>query len=158
MFRESPGGCALFTESIWEWPGLCGWYRLLEPITVKASEYGAPTTRTQVFFYGYDPERVNSLFEADFLPSRSNDVRVKDALALLPSVRASWQTEAQSWRSVGSLGESFFEQRIANFIPTGVGNKQAIREYRKSRLVSGFLGTLHQRRTVRRFFVESWGD
>jgi len=126
-------------------------YRILEPITVKANEYGAPTSRTRVFFYGYDPERVERLDKEDFAPPVVQDVRVKNALELLPAVRASWQSEAQSWRAVGQLGDSEFHTRIADVVPARVGDPDALARYRKHRLVSGFLGTVHQAATIRRF-------
>ena len=38
---------------------------------ISASDYGAPTTRTRVFFFGFDPERVGRLSEASFAPRRT---------------------------------------------------------------------------------------
>jgi DNA (cytosine-5)-methyltransferase 1 len=126
-------------------------YVVLEPFTVRASDWGAPTTRTRVFFYGYDPGRVNGLGVGDFTPTRTADVRVGDALAHLPGVRAAWQSEPQSWRKVGELDRSYFASRVVGHVPTGIGDSGAIERFRKKREVSGFLGTVHQKSTVRRF-------
>jgi DNA (cytosine-5)-methyltransferase 1 len=125
-------------------------YILLRPITVRASDYGAPTTRTRMFFFGYDPERIATLIEADFRPKENNDVRVRRALAELPAIRADWQSETQSWRSVGTLHEGFFESRVMDHVPSGVGDPESLRVFGKHRKVSGFLGTIHTAETLRR--------
>lgn len=134
-------------------------YRVLQPIKVKASDYGAPTTRTRVFFIGYDPARVATMTEADFLPrSDIDDVRVGDALYNLPKLRAHWATPEESWRTVGELGDSAFEQRIKDFIPASVGDRDAIRLYRSKRVASGFLGTVHMPETIERFRALRFGE
>ncbi|MER2512883.1 MAG: DNA cytosine methyltransferase, partial [Nitrosomonas ureae] len=44
-------------------------YVVLPPIKVQANLYGAPTTRTRIFFFGYDPKKINSTFAPeDFAP------------------------------------------------------------------------------------------
>lgn len=126
-------------------------YILLPPMTVKANDYGAPTTRTRVFFYGYDPNRVSALTVASFAPRIAQDVRVSRALSGLPIIRSDWQTESQSWRTVGKLEDGAYEYRIANHIPFGVGNAEAIKAYISHSRVSGFLGTLHTPETKKRF-------
>lgn len=126
-------------------------YQMLEPIRVKACDYGAPTSRTRVFFYGFDPDRIGTLAKGDFAPRTQCDIRVKDALIHLPKVRSSWQAEHQSWRAVGVLGRSKFHQQIMDSIPDGVGNADAIEKYKKKRIASGFLGTCHEDATVKRF-------
>jgi len=126
-------------------------YVVLEPMTIKASDYGAPTIRTRVFFFGYDPDRMNPLEVADFAPKLVEDVRVARALTGLPIIRSDWQSEAQSWRAVATLGEMFYEDRLANGVPRGVGDLIALDLYKSKRLVSGFLGTAHSPETKKRF-------
>jgi DNA (cytosine-5)-methyltransferase 1 len=134
-------------------------YRLLQPIKVKANDYGAPTTRTRIFFIGYDPTRVAAMTEADFLPKpTTDDVRVADALRQLPKLRSHWATLEESWRSVGELGDSAFEQRIKDAVPDMIGDKDAIRLYRNKRLASGFLGTVHTPGTIERFSLLRFGE
>ena len=133
-------------------------YVVLDPFTVKASDYGAPTIRTRVFFYGYDPNRVDALTIEDFLPGTVGDVRVRDALAQLPKVRPTWQTEKQSWRSVGELDDSEFANRLTDCVPAGVGNEEALQRFRSKRQVSGFLGTLHEAGTIKRFDLLGPGE
>lgn len=125
-------------------------YRLLPPITVRASDYGAPTIRKRIFFIGFDPDRVGHLSETDFLPRGISDVRVEHALEALPAIRSDWQTPEQSWRSVGELSESFYSTNLSAAIPFGVGDEFAIREFTSRRRVSGFFGTLHTQETIRR--------
>lgn len=127
-------------------------YVKLAPIRVEAHLYGAPTTRTRVFFFGYDPDQIEPLAERDFAPPpRVNTIRVGRALAGLPGVRSNWQTEQQSWRAIGELPDSFYTRRVLGVVPRGVGNEQAIGRLRAKREVSGFLGTLHSEETVTRF-------
>ena len=128
-------------------------YVVLPPMTVKASDYGAPTIRTRVFFFGYDPNRVGALNAAAFAPKLVEDVRVARALTGLPIIRSDWQSEARSWRAVGALGEAAYERRIANHIPYGVGNPDALAAHKSHSLVSGFLGTAHRFETKKRFKV-----
>lgn len=128
-------------------------YVVLPPMAVKASDYGAPTIRTRIFFFGYDPSRVGALDLAAFAPKLVEDVRVSRALAGLPTIRSDWQSEAQSWRPVGALGAAAYEQRIADHIPFGVGNPVALAAHKSNLLVSGFLGTAHTSETKKRFKV-----
>jgi DNA (cytosine-5)-methyltransferase 1 len=134
-------------------------YRVLQPIRIKACDYGAPTIRTRIFFIGYDPTRVASMEETDFLPKPTTvDVRVGDALRHLPKLRAHWAAPEESWRSVGELGDSAYELRIKDLVPAMVGDKEAIRLYRNNRLTSGFLGTVHMPETVERFSQLRFGE
>lgn len=126
-------------------------YTILEPMIVKASDYGAPTIRTRVFFLGYDPNRVDELTMVDFAPRGIEDVRVARAFQALPAIRSDWQAEHQSWRAVGELPDFNFENRLSNAVPAGVGDPHALAVYKQRRLVSGFLGTLHAVETVKRF-------
>jgi DNA (cytosine-5)-methyltransferase 1 len=126
-------------------------YQVLDPIKVRASDYGAPTTRTRVFFIGYDGNRISQLQLADFLPNEVEDVRVRDALNGLPAIRAKWQSEAQSWRSVGELPQTRYGISISASIPEGMGDADAVQLYKQRRQVSGFLGTIHTPETIERF-------
>ncbi|MBV6869734.1 DNA cytosine methyltransferase [Xanthomonas euvesicatoria] len=126
-------------------------YRVLAPIKVKASDYGAPTTRTRVFFVGFDPSRVDTLTVESFAPdSNIEQVKVKHALRGLPDVDAEWQKEKQSWRTVKALDGGEFAERVSGHVPDGVGDPEALRLCLK-RKVSGFLGTRHTDDTVARF-------
>jgi DNA (cytosine-5)-methyltransferase 1 len=127
-------------------------YTMLPTLTVTASDFGAPTKRTRVFFVGFDLERMNAFDSADFAPPDGvEDVRVHDALVGLPKIRSSWQEKEQSWRSVGQLPHTSYGERITACIPPGVGDPESLKRYAESRIASGFLGTNHLPDTVARF-------
>ena len=127
-------------------------YILLAPLTLDASQCGAATSRTRVFFIGFDPNRVRKVTELDFVPEEVlSTVRVKHALAGLPPIRSAWATEAQSWRAAEKLSGSHFNDRVSGAIPPGVGDKGALSQYQSSGLISGCLGTSHAEETIKRF-------
>jgi len=127
-------------------------YVRIAPFKVRANLYGAATTRTRVFFIGYDPDRLGAISQEDFAPSEDmKQTLVRDALKGLRNVEPYWQTEAESWRPVGELPRSHFWDRVTNIVPHGVGNPEALKSLKAKRLVSGFLGTVHSPETVARF-------
>lgn len=134
-------------------------YRVLMPIKVKASDYGAPTIRTRVFFIGFDPSRIDGLTTSSFAPDPDIEhVKVKDALRGLPDVSEDWQTEKQSWRTVKPfIGSSSFVERVIGCVPEGVGDPEALKRA-AARKVSGFLGTRHAEDTVARFDALAPGE
>lgn len=125
-------------------------YVTLPPIKVRANEYGAPTTRTRIFFIGYDPNRLGPLGADDFTPQHAEDVRVHHAMTGLPAIRSDWQSALQGIRRVEPLEESEFTVRLSDHIPVDVGDPESIERLKKSQLVSGFLGTHHTPETVAR--------
>jgi DNA (cytosine-5)-methyltransferase 1 len=133
---------------------LRGRYRLLEPITIQANKYGAPTTRTRVFFIGYRPERfTQELSEDDFLPSDDQlVVPVNHALLGLPvEVDPSWQSAEAGWRRLGPTPNDWFYDRATNAIPIGVGDRQSVERYAQKGFVSGCMGTFHTPAVTERF-------
>jgi DNA (cytosine-5)-methyltransferase 1 len=133
-------------------------YRLLAPIKIRASDYGAPTTRTRVFFIGFDPARVKELTADSFAPDpHTPQVKVKQALRGLPDVKDDWQKESQSWRTVKLLGSGHFESRVTGHVPEGVGDPVALKKA-AARKISGFLGTRHNEATVERFDALAPGE
>lgn len=127
-------------------------YQLLPPVELCASEFGAATRRRRVFFVGYDPDRMEPL-DARTLKVHwpAFATTVGNALLGLPKIRATWQSENQSWRRVRPLPSNEYYDRISARIPKKVGNSAAIDRYRKSFETSGNLGTLHSNETVNRF-------
>ena len=60
-------------------------YTVLQPVILKASDYGVPTTRTRVFFFGYLSDWVRPLTEESLKKlADTGKVSVNDALAGLP--------------------------------------------------------------------------
>ena len=119
-------------------------YVLLDPIPLKASEYGAPTSRERVFFIGYRSDALRPLTKADFEARKvKTPTLVRDALAGLPSIRSTWLEESQGWRWVLPLPKTHYGRRIAGCIPPDVGDPDSLRQYEEQGQVSGCLGTVH---------------
>lgn len=136
-------------------------YSVLQPIEVRASNYGAPTTRTRIFFIGFDAKKFFTPLEPeDFLPlSDIETVRVQTALnGLPPRIDCRWQTEAQGWRKVDLSISGFFGERVSNTIPKGIGNPESIARYFNNREVSGCLGTKHTDEVKKRFRALAPGE
>lgn len=135
-------------------------YRLLEPIEVKANEYGAPTTRTRIFFIGFDPKRINELNAEMFRPrSDIQAVPVMPALEGLPvEIDPNWLSEASGWRKTESMTESAFSRSIADRIPDGIGDRLSIDRYMSANEVSGCMGTRHTAEVIARYDALEHGE
>ncbi len=128
-------------------------YTLLEPMRLSAQDYGAPTTRKRVFFFGYDPDRVESLIGDDFLPPSDVDkVVVRNALkGLVVKVRPNWQKASDGWRTSRSHGKGFYASRLHGHVPDGVGDPVALQRLGTESKSSGNLGTAHTPRVAKRY-------
>lgn len=128
-------------------------YELLEPIEVMASDYGAPTSRKRVLFFGYLKDEMAELAANDFRPSpRAAKVTVGQALCGLPkSIRPAWDTDEKGWRKVRGDLAGAFGVRTAARLPMGVGHPIATQRWKEERVTSGCLYTHHEPDTVRRF-------
>ncbi|NHB12209.1 DNA cytosine methyltransferase [Burkholderia cepacia] len=129
------------------------WYELVGPIQIKASDHGAPTTRTRYFFVGYDRQRFGrELTVEDFAPEdATRPVYVAQALSgLLVDVDPKWQSESESWQRLTAGRKSDYVSNLLAEIPEGVGDPLAVERFHDS-LVSGFLGTIHLPRVISRF-------
>lgn len=128
-------------------------YEVVTDLTINASKYGAPTTRTRSFFFGTLKGAIETLTEKDFAPHGNiKKIFVKDALRGLPEdIDPNWQTEEQSWQPVEEYDSNVFEKRLAEHIPKGVGDPIALERLKKGRIVSGFLGTIHTKKVIERF-------
>ena len=135
-------------------------YVLLSPIKIKASDYGVPTTRTRVFFIGFNRKYVKNLTEGSFLPSSNiSPVLVKEALKGLPTeISPDWQDEEDGWQKYMSLPiKNFFTERLSGHIPQGVGDLASIHRYSIKQEVSGCLGTRHSEEMITRFALVEQG-
>ena len=130
-----------------------GRYTVLQPMMLSAQDYGAPTTRKRVFFFGYDPDRVGSLTDDDFLPpSDVEKVLVRTALdGLVVEVKPNWQKESDGWRTSRSNGKSAYASRLHGHVPNGVGDPVALRRLRTESKSSGNLGTEHTPKVAKRY-------
>lgn len=130
-----------------------GRYVLLPPLTMAANEWGAPTSRTRIFFIGYRKDEMEKLDEKSFVPSPNiGKVLVKDALKGLPKrVSEDWRTEEDGWRIVKADGKGFYAERLHGHVPPGVGSLRALERLRRERRASGFLGTVHSKTILKRY-------
>ena len=128
-------------------------YVMLPPMTICARDFGAPTTRTRVFFFGYRQDEIEKQTSDAFLPP--NDVQlvpVRDALRGLPrKISEDWQTEDDGWRIARVHGTSFYHLRLHGEIPDGVGDQVAIERLKKEERASGSLGTVHSKEVLKRY-------
>lgn len=128
-------------------------YDIIEPFSAKASDYGAPTTRTRVFFIGIRKDLSWNLSPLSFsAPQKIKPVTVQDALiGLVEEVDPQWQLEEQGIQSVKFLPDTEFSRHLAGDIPSGVGDVNAISLYLGEGKVYGCLGTRHGDAQVKRF-------
>jgi DNA (cytosine-5)-methyltransferase 1 len=128
-------------------------YRLLAPTKVSAMNFGAPTTRTRVFFVGFDPDRCAELTVDIFSPDKDvPKTTVERALAGLPEeIKESWQSEADSWQRVDKLPNSYFNDRAQAHRPVGVGDDFAMDAFFEIGYTSGCFGTVHQPHIAKRY-------
>jgi DNA (cytosine-5)-methyltransferase 1 len=129
-------------------------YVLLEPMQLKASDFGAATSRERAFFIGYRKDLALQLSKTDFEAHKvKSPTTVTTALHGLPKrIYSTWLTEEQGWRLLdGAMPVSDFSERIINGIPQGVGDQKAIRRFNDEGAVSGCLGTRHTPEVAARY-------
>ena len=73
-------------------------YVTLDPIKVKANHYGAPTSRTRIFFFGYDPSKMADMTVSDFEPGDNIELTmVREALHGLPKdILPDWKSDTNN--------------------------------------------------------------
>ncbi len=128
-------------------------YEILEPMKLVATEFGAPTKRARVFFFGYLKDQINSVKSTEFIPENTNAVYVEDALKGLPKkINPLWLREKDGWRKIKKeVVGGDFGSKLHGQIPDGVGDKKAITRLKEKSQVSGCLGTRHSDRVLDRY-------
>lgn len=127
-------------------------YEILSPLRLVAKEFGVPTTRERVFFFGYIKEEINSIGNTEFVSKDIEPVYVRDALTGLPQkINPSWIREEDGWRTIEKTVEGIFGSKLYDQIPNGVGDEEAIIRLHKKCEVSGCLGTRHTKEVVDRY-------
>lgn len=136
-------------------------YVILDPITVKANCYGAPTTRTRIFFFGYDPSKMTDMIVTDFDPSGNIELTlVREALHGLPKdILPNWKADADNgWSRTHIANESVFLNSVRNAVPVGIGNSFALDVLMEKNIVSGCIGTIHSPEVEKRYADLSYGE
>ena len=142
-------------------------YQLFEPLRIKASDLGAPTTRTRVFFIGIRSDLRLDLSECDFHMLEHNNVEsicVKDALSGLPelivySKHSTGQIQiTKQYYETHLFSSNFFHSRVVGCIPAGVGDSEAIKEYQEKQITTCSFPTLHTDSVKERFSRLKYGE
>lgn len=135
-------------------------YMVLDPLKICASDYGAPTTRTRVFFVGFLADQMEKLTSTSFgVPHDVEPVTVRNALAGLPvHVDPNWQTEEEGWRSSENPGTGYYSTRLHGCVPAGVGDETALDRLAEEGLASGTLGTVHSPEVAMRYAALKHGE
>ena len=128
-------------------------YTVLPALRITANEYGAPTARTRMFFFGYLPDRIEQLTEDSFIPPADIEtVRVKDALNGLPAeVNPLWQKASDGWQISRYCGHGYYSSRLHGHVPSGVGDPIALHRLKSECRSSGTLGTVHSPSVAERY-------
>jgi len=136
-----------------------GVYKLLDPLVLDASDFGAPTVRKRVFFVGYLPDAVESLTHEDFEQGKwSHKTTVKTALAGLPHrLRDGWLDDESGWRTLRVKRRGKYWTKIYGDLPHGVGDEEAVARFQNDRLVSGCITTMHTPKVKQRFGLVAEG-
>jgi DNA (cytosine-5)-methyltransferase 1 len=125
--------------------GFLNKYEVLPPIKVTASDFGAPTSRTRVFFIGYLKDEFPLMTAADFQPDpKTEKITAGTALKGLPTkIKNSWLIDALGWRTVRVKTGTPFWERVFSHVPAGVGHDYSLSMLRQEERVSGCIATLH---------------
>lgn len=128
-------------------------YTLLDSMRLKASDFGAPTSRERVFFIGYRQNSRASLSKEDFDKQKVTELTtVAKALQGLPTrINSEWLSEEDSWRPVKPLSTEYFKKYVDGNIPEGMGDEEAVRKYKTEGLISGNFGTRHSPEVQKRY-------
>lgn len=145
-------------------------YTLLSPIRVNASEYGAPTIRTRIFFIGYRNDVLIKPFTIEDIEnmkvSSSERTCVRSALEGLPanihySTKSSGERKIEEAFSISNTTYTqshFFYQRVIGVRPQHVGNRQYCDSYIQKHIVNGCLPTKHSAKVRKRYAQLEYGQ
>ena len=128
-------------------------YDVLSPIKINASEYGAATIRTRVFFIGVrrDIKGSNRIHETIFSQKTQNAIYVEDALNGLPvTISEDWIDYTSSWQKIEQINTNDYLRGI-NRIVEDLGDQESINRFLKNREVSGCFGTRHSQEVATRY-------
>ncbi len=138
-----------------------GSYHNFPPIKLKASDFGAPTSRTRVFFIGFrkDIFHEQALTELDFSTVKRDQVCVREALfGLKGKIDSDWKRNPQGKTKLHGTKSSYYFDRIRGHIPPKVGSQQTIELLHQKNLVLGHIATNHSADLVERYSALGPGE
>ena len=145
-------------------------YCLLPPISINASDYGAPTTRTRYFFIGFRAHpsiRPFTISDIEYMKvTPNNQTRVQAALEGIPAnIHFSRNSNgikkllADYYNpNIQHIQSDFFYQRVTAMRPQGIGNNEYIRRYETRHEVNGCFPTKHTDSVRRRYARLAYGQ
>ena len=130
-------------------------YKVLAPISVVASHYGAATSRRRIIVVGYDPSEMDAISPTTFSPAEMTTLAtVKDAIADLPNptpeTKGDPDTDWAMYPTRAAKNLSPYALQLRRLAPDGLGSKEH-NERHAAGLVSGVTSTRHSREIVRRY-------
>jgi DNA (cytosine-5)-methyltransferase 1 len=127
-------------------------YRVLEPIVIDASKFGAPTKRKRVVVIGYDPRFINEIAISEILSIENTPVTVKDAIQdISEPVPQQKDVEQHGWAGYKTVKKlSHYATKMRTPPDVKVGWPVAI-EYLKTGITSGNFDTIHDPKVSARY-------
>jgi DNA (cytosine-5)-methyltransferase 1 len=131
------------------------YYRVLKPVIIAASEFGAATSRRRVVIVGYDPNEVDEIKPGLITkPVVKTAVTVREAISDLPAPVPEVDPKADfGWAKYPKR----MPQKISDYAlllrkpaPRGLGNSEAV-EHHLNGYVSGLVDTRHSKKVARRY-------
>ncbi|MGO4717889.1 DNA cytosine methyltransferase [Stenotrophomonas sp. 2MCAF14_2] len=120
-------------------------YELHEPIMIRASDIGAPTSRTRVFFVGVlraSGLNVHAL-GTDAFGSHIGINTVRHALRGLPAtVEEDWKANISGRARLHAVANSLYQEKLRGDRPVGIGCPESLRLLDKG-IVLNHQGTVH---------------
>ncbi len=128
-------------------------YNTLPSLKLKANEFGAPTSRTRIFFIGFLKNgKIKTTLEDFSPPDNIELITVGKALkGLRKKIHPNWQMDKDGWRKVARAKNGWFGNRLQGVIPEGIGHKESLEKLKYGNRVSGCLGTRHTEEVLKRF-------
>ncbi|EAA6221731.1 DNA cytosine methyltransferase [Salmonella enterica subsp. salamae] len=120
-------------------------YTILQPLKVKASDVGAPTIRTRIFFIGFNNSLVKNIPDQINLETKTSTI-IKEALSGLPiKIDPTWQSEEQGNRKLfdTNIANDYFYKRLIDHIPQNVGHSETIHKLLDKQIITSCQGTRH---------------
>lgn len=144
-------------------------YDIVEPFTVNASKYGAPTSRTRYFFVGVKKTSGICISKEDFIKAQKDEqdkTCVSQALEGLP-LNLKYSKDQTGFERITTtyydrrrkhIQNDFFYSRVTDVIPEEVGNPYFIQRYKKNHETNGFLMTNHTKTVKDRYRDLQYGQ
>jgi len=131
------------------------YYRVLKPIVVTASHFGAATSRRRVVVIGYDPSEVDTITPEHVMPRPPEHlVTVREAISDLPGpITESDAAGELGWAKYPAREQdrlSKYAVALRSLPPYGLGSSAAIERQNRG-FVSGLIETQHTRKVARRY-------